>query len=309
MGLKEKIKSIFKGEDNDRIRDILTKLKEIKVFTDDDLIHLDKDILKDTVFFKDIEIKKLLCAKPGAKSLREKLEEIFVKVNASKISDIEKYFEANEVYTAEDLALYDLEKLEKEKLTFTDLDVNKIKNFIRKEFPDRFSEIVKLEDHNRVKDALMFNVSMKKKELEEERKSKELESLHKTKEQLLQERHDIQIKLADLMICQTKQKQSSSKKSTGLKALPATNQTMNQTVATGFATAMVIGEMVAAGLDIYSNVTRNAENESNKQFLEEKLLLVNRDFAKVEKSIANHMDGNACLTSSSTTLAIENNPE
>lgn len=65
MGLKEKIKSIFKGEDNDRIRDILTKLKEIKVFTDDDLIHLDKDILKDTVFFKDIEIKKLLCAKPG----------------------------------------------------------------------------------------------------------------------------------------------------------------------------------------------------------------------------------------------------
>lgn len=64
--------------------------------------------------------------------MREKLEEIFVKVNASKISDIEKYFEANEVYTAEDLALYDLEKLEKEKLTFTDLDVNKIKNFIRK---------------------------------------------------------------------------------------------------------------------------------------------------------------------------------
>lgn len=295
-------------EDNDRIRDMLTILKEIKVFTDDDLIHLDKDILKDTGFFKDIEIKKLLCAKTGVKSLREKLEEIFVKVDASKISDIEKYFEANEVYTAEDLALYDLEKLAKQKLIFTDLDANKIKNYIRKEFPDKFSEIGKLEDHNRVKDALMFKVSMKKKELEEERKNKELESLYKTKEQLLQERHDTQLKLADLMICQTSN-QGSSRQSTGLKALPATNQTMNQTVATGFATAMVIGEVVAASLDIYSNVTRNANNESNKQLLEEKLQCVNRDLAEVQNLIANLMDGQACLTSSSTTLAIENNPE
>ena len=64
--------------------------------------------------------------------MREKLEEIFVKVNASKISDMEKYFEENEVYSAEDLALYDLEKLANEKLIFSDLDVNKIKNYIRK---------------------------------------------------------------------------------------------------------------------------------------------------------------------------------
>ena len=65
MGLKEKLKSIFKGEDNKRINDMVATLKRIKVFTEDDLIHLDKDILKDTGFFGDIEIKKLLCAKPG----------------------------------------------------------------------------------------------------------------------------------------------------------------------------------------------------------------------------------------------------
>ena len=152
----------------------------------------------------------------------------------------------------------------------------------------------------------MFKVSMKKKELEEERKTKELDSLHKTKEQLLQERHDTQLKLADLMISQTNN-QGSSRQSSGPKALPVGN--LDPRVAAGLAGVMVIGELAGAGLDIYSSVSRNANNESNKQLLEEKLQKVNRELVQVEKLIDSCSDGQACLTSSSTNLAIEDKPE
>lgn len=63
--------------------------------------------------------------------MKQALEKIFGRANG-KLREIEEYFNKNEVYLEEDLTLYDLSKIEQEKTIFSDRDILKIKNHIRR---------------------------------------------------------------------------------------------------------------------------------------------------------------------------------
>ena len=64
--------------------------------------------------------------------MKQTLKDIFGNVNSSKFSNIERYFEEHEVYTADDLTLFDLGKIAGKSDIFSDLDVEKIKNYTKK---------------------------------------------------------------------------------------------------------------------------------------------------------------------------------
>ena len=65
MGLNEVLQSIFKGEDIGRINKIIQVLECNKIFDEDDLKYMDKEMLEKDNFFEPVEIKKLLAYNSG----------------------------------------------------------------------------------------------------------------------------------------------------------------------------------------------------------------------------------------------------
>lgn len=298
MGLNRILQSIFKGEDIGRINEMVQILEDNKIFDEDDLKYMDRELVEKANFFTSVEIKKLLAYNSNPKPLRHALEKIFGKTNR-KLGEIEEYLNENEVYLEEDLALYDLNKIEQEKTIFSDRDILKIKNHIRREHPDNFSEILEREKHVKYKKALELEAAKKSEESNERLRDTNLNFLFEQRERLSEALNVLHKRLYEVIIGQTRIKNMSGKSSAGnissvalmSKGNALKSKTMGRTVA-----LMTAAEIIQSCKDVYKCILENSTSAKDAQSLRDQLQKLQRDIENNEKKIKDELDNQKVTT-------------